>query len=56
LDLLPAEEIFICEYAKENDGSDMVLATEFPREDAKFYHYQNPDNKSVTDRADLLFR
>lgn len=56
LDLLPAEEIFICEYAKEHDGSDLVFATEFPWEDAKFYHYQNPNNKAVTDRADLLFR
>lgn len=56
LDLLPAEEIFICEYAKEHDGSDLVFATEFPWEDAKFYHYQNPDNPAVTDRADLLFR
>lgn len=27
LDLLPAEEIFICEYAKEHDKSDLVFAT-----------------------------
>ena len=56
LDLLPAEEQFICEYAKEHDKSDLVFATEFPWSDAKFYHYQNTENPAVTDRADLLFR
>jgi nondiscriminating aspartyl-tRNA synthetase len=56
LDLLPAEEIFICEYAKEHHGSDLVFATDFPWADAKFYHYQNTENPKVTDRADLLFR
>jgi nondiscriminating aspartyl-tRNA synthetase len=56
LDLLPAEEQFICEYAKEHDNSDVVFVTEFPWSDAKFYHYQNPENPETTDRADLLFR
>lgn len=56
LDLLPAEEIFICEYAKEHNKSDLVFATEFPWADAKFYHYQNTQNPAVADRADLLFR
>jgi aspartyl-tRNA synthetase len=56
LDLLPAEEQFICEYAKKHDGSDLVFATEFPWSDAKFYHYQNTENPDVTDRTDLLFR
>lgn len=56
LDLLPAEEIFICEYAKQHDKSDLVFATWFPREDAKFYHYQSDEDPKVADRADLLYR
>lgn len=30
--------------------------TDFPRQDAKFYHKQKPENTEVADRADLLFR
>lgn len=56
LDLLPAEEIFICEYAKEHEKSDLVFATWFPWEDAKFYHYQSKEDPTTADRADLLYR
>ncbi len=52
----PQEERFICEYFKQQTGSDAVLITEFPSSDAKFYHYINPDKPTVADRADLLFK
>lgn len=56
LDLTPAEEKWICEYAEKNWWSQVVFVTWFPRSDAKFYHFQSPDDPSVADRADLLFR
>jgi nondiscriminating aspartyl-tRNA synthetase len=56
LDVAPAEERFICEYAAKNRWSDLVFVTEFPWSDAKFYHHQNRANPTVADRADLLFR
>ena len=56
LDLVPAEERRICEYSAQHRWSDAVFVTDFPRSDAKFYHHQNPDNPTSTDRADLLFR
>ncbi len=56
LDVVPAEERFICEYSAKNWGSEMIFVTEFPWSDAKFYHHQNPQNPESTDRADLLFR
>ena len=55
-DLTSAEEKFICEYSAKNRWSDLVVVTEFPRHDAKFYHHQNEKNPEVADRADMLFR
>lgn len=54
-DLTPDEERFICEYARKELGSDLVFATEFPIEAAKFYHKTDP-KRGVTMWADLLFR
>ncbi len=55
-DLIPAEERFICEYAKKKYGSEAIFATEFPVEVMKFYHMQNPDNPKTVMWADLLFK
>jgi len=54
-DLTPDEEKFICEYARKELGSDLVFATDFPIEAAKFYHKVDAE-KGVTKWADLLFR
>jgi nondiscriminating aspartyl-tRNA synthetase len=54
-DLVPDEEKFICEYARKELGSDLVFATDFPIEAAKFYHKIDAE-KGVTCWADLLFR
>lgn len=54
-DLIPDEEKFICEYARKELGSDLVFATDFPVEAAKFYHKIDAE-KGVTCWADLLFR
>ena len=56
LDLTPAEEKWICEYAEKTWSTQAVFVTGFPWSDAKFYHFQNPDDPTVADRADLLFR
>ncbi|MCL2094519.1 aspartate--tRNA(Asn) ligase [Candidatus Saccharibacteria bacterium] len=54
-DLTPDEERFICEYARKELGSDLVYATDFPIEAAKFYHKVDAE-KGVTKWADLLYR
>ncbi|MCL2869470.1 aspartate--tRNA(Asn) ligase [Candidatus Saccharibacteria bacterium] len=54
-DLIPDEEKFICDYARKQFGSDLVYATDFPLEAAKFYHKIDAE-KAVTMWADLLFR
>lgn len=56
LDLTPAEEKWICEYAESNWNTQAVFVTWFPWSDAKFYHFQSPEDPTVADRADLLFR
>lgn len=55
-DLIPAEERFICEYAKKKHGSEAVFATEFPVEVMKFYHMRNPNDLKTVMWADLLFK
>ncbi len=55
-DLSPEEEVFICEYAKQKYNSEACFVNWFPRNDAKFYHKQDPNNPQYADRADLLFR
>ncbi|HVX24278.1 MAG TPA: aspartate--tRNA(Asn) ligase [Candidatus Saccharimonadales bacterium] len=54
-DLIPDEERWICDYARKELGSDLVYATEFPIEAAKFYHKVDAE-KGVTMWSDLLFR
>jgi nondiscriminating aspartyl-tRNA synthetase len=56
LDLFPAEERWICEYAAKELGSEAVFVTEWPARDAKFYHKIDDDRPEVAVRADLLFR
>ena len=53
-DLIPDEERWIADYARKQLGSDLVYATDFPREAGKFYH-KFKDNDTVA-WADLLFR
>lgn len=53
-DLTPDEERWIADYARKKLGSDLVYATDFPREAGKFYH-KFKDEGTVA-WADLLFR
>ncbi len=54
LDLNPDEEKWICQYSKENEGCELVFATNLPKAKMKFYHMANGD--STARSADLLFR
>lgn len=53
-DLTPDEERWISDYARKKLSSDLVYATDFPREAGKFYH-KFKDEGTVA-WADLLFR
>jgi len=53
-DLTPDEERWISEHARKKLGSDLVYATNFPKEAGKFYHKFNDDNTVAW--GDLLFR
>lgn len=55
-DLIPDEERWINEYAKKNNHSELVYATEFPVEAMKFYHQINPADPKTVLWGDLLFR
>jgi nondiscriminating aspartyl-tRNA synthetase len=52
-DLIPDEERWIADYARKELGSDLVYATDFPKEAGKFYHKFKEDSVAW---ADLLFR
>lgn len=57
-DLAPAEEKWICEWAKKNKGSDAVFVTGWSAKSKtfKFYHKADEQNPDIALRADLLFR
>jgi nondiscriminating aspartyl-tRNA synthetase len=55
-DLTPAEEKWICEYAKKNLGTEAVFVTEWPSSSMKFYHKKTEGNEEMCDRSDFLFR
>lgn len=55
-DPTPAQERWISEYSRENWGSEAVFVTEFPSSHMKFYHFQSETDKTVAERADLIFR
>ncbi len=57
-DLAPAEERWVCDYAKKNLGSEAVFVVGWPAKSKtfKFYHRANEENPEIADRADLLFR
>lgn len=54
-DLTPDEERWISDYARKQLGTDLVFATEFPLEAAKFYHKVDSE-KGIVYWGDLLFR
>lgn len=55
-DLEPEDERWLCEYAKENLGSDFVFVTHFPTSKRPFYTHVDPEDPEYTRSFDLLFR
>ncbi len=55
-DLEPEDERFLCEYAKNNLGSDFVFVTHFPTSKRPFYTHIEPKDPEYTRSFDLLFR
>ena len=55
-DLVPEEERWICDYAKEKEQCEAVFVIDFPIEAMKFYHKVNPENPKTVLWGDLLFR
>lgn len=55
-DLEPEHERKICEWAKQEKGSDFVFVAEFPTKKRAFYTYPDPANPERSRSFDLLFR
>jgi nondiscriminating aspartyl-tRNA synthetase len=55
-DMTPQDEIDICKYALEKNGSDFVTITHFPTTAKPFYTKPDPKNKEYSLSYDLLFR
>lgn len=55
-DLDPEAERLICEYAKEQYGSEFVFVTDFPTKARAFYSMRYEDNPEITKTYDLLFK
>ncbi|CAN5410990.1 aspartate--tRNA(Asn) ligase [soil metagenome] len=55
-DLTPAEEKWVCEYAKKEFGTEAVFVIEWPSSSMKFYHKKTEGNEELCDRSDFLFR
>ncbi len=55
-DPTPSEERFASEYSAKTWESEAVFITEFPVSTMKFYHTRHPDDATLTERADFIFR
>ncbi|MDY3619427.1 aspartate--tRNA(Asn) ligase [Agathobaculum sp.] len=55
-DLNPDEEVMLCDWAKQEHGSEFVFVTHFPSSKRPFYAMDDPDDKKLALSFDLLFR
>ena len=55
-DLDPQGERLICEYVKEEYGSNFVFITDFPTIARAFYTMKNEENPTICNSYDLLFK
>ena len=55
-DLEPEDEVFLCEYAKKNFGSDFIFVTHFPASKRPFYTMNDKEDPRTALSFDLLFR
>ena len=55
-DLDPTDEVKLCEYAKENYGSEFIFVEKFPGLKRPFYAMDSKDDPKLAESFDLLFR
>lgn len=55
-DLEPEDEIFLCNYAKENFGTEFIFITHFPSSKPPFYAMNDKEDPRTACKFDLLFR
>lgn len=55
-DLEPEDERWLCEYAKNELGSDFIFITHYPVAKRPFYTYEDENDPGFTKSFDLLFR
>jgi len=54
-DLEPAQERWLCEYAKKEFNSDFIFVTHYPVEKRPMYTYEDEEDRGFTKSFDLLF-
>ncbi|MCX7715486.1 MAG: aspartate--tRNA(Asn) ligase [Clostridia bacterium] len=55
-DLDPADEVALCEYAKEKFNSEFIFVEKFPALRRPFYAKNSPEDAKLAESFDLLFR
>lgn len=55
-DLDPEDEKEICQWAKEEQGSEFIFITHYPTKKRPFYTFPDPENPEYTLSFDMLFR
>ncbi len=55
-DLEPEDEVFLCDYAKKEYGTDFIFVTNFPSSKPPFYAMNDKDDPRTACKFDLLFR
>jgi nondiscriminating aspartyl-tRNA synthetase len=55
-DLEPEDEVFLCDWAKENYGTEFIFVTNFPSSKPPFYAMNDKDDPRTACKFDLLFR
>lgn len=55
-DLEPEDEVFLCEYAKKEYGTEFIFVTHFPSSKPPFYAMNDKEDPRVALKFDLLFR
>jgi nondiscriminating aspartyl-tRNA synthetase len=55
-DLEPEDERWLCEYSKEELGSDFIFITHYPVSKRPFYTYEDESDPGFTKSFDMLFR
>ncbi len=55
-DLEPEDEVFLCEWAKKEHGTEFVFVTNFPSSKPPFYAMDDKEDPRTACKFDLLFR